>query len=152
MIRGLLTHIDAAIDGAGPARAIEPVGGTADPASLCVAAEIEPLLAFVGASGAPTVEADVRFPGATTCTWGGNSDSGGTQVEVLPGGAWAIPRLQTGVASIFMPTHPSADGSFVIGMGDGVSAWRAVGDDLVHFISGNFDARDGWEAFIESTW
>jgi hypothetical protein len=151
----LLSRIDTAIDAAGPARLVEPVDATTDPAALCRAPEIAPLLEHVGATGDPSIEPSGMFPSVTTCTWTGLDEYGnplGPWVEVLPGGAWAIPRLGSGVSSIFMPTHASADGSFVIGVGDGVSAWRAIGDDLVHFISNDFDAATGWDAFLESTW
>jgi hypothetical protein len=151
----LIARVDAAIDAADPARVVEPVSGTSDPASVCVAPEIAPVLERLGATGEPDVEQNAWHSGVTTCTWPGMDSYGnktGPWVDVLPGGAWAIPRLGTGVSSIFMSTHPSADGSFVIGLGDGVSAWRAVGDDLVEIASGDLDATEGWEEFLEATW
>jgi len=151
----LLATIDSAVDTAGPARAIEPVTGTSDPASVCLAPELTSALAYLGAAGDPVVAPSEYYSGVTTCTWPGEDEYGqetGPWVEVLPGGAWAVPRLGTGVANIFTPTHPSGDGSFVIGFGDNLGAWRAVGDDLVSIYGYNYDARDGWEAFLESAW
>jgi hypothetical protein len=151
----LLATIDSAIDAARPAREIEPVTGTADPASVCQSPDLTSALEYLGAAGDPVVAPSEYYPGVTTCTWPGEDEYGqatGPWVEVLPGGAWAIPRLGTGVANIFTPTHPSADGSFVIGFGDNLGAWRAVGDDLVSIYGNNYDARDGWEAFLEVTW
>jgi hypothetical protein len=154
VVRSLVAKVAAAIDLAEPTRVVEPVDGTSDPASLCRAPEIVPLLERLGAEGDPVVEPSPEYRGVTRCTWSGQDEYGdvGPWVSVLPGGAWAIPRLGAGVSSIFMPTRPSADGSFVIGVGDGVSAWRAVGNDLVLVESGDFDAAEGWEAFLEATW
>jgi hypothetical protein len=151
----LLAGIDAAVDGAGPARVVEPVVGATDPGSLCRAPEIVPLLEHVGATGDPVIEPATDYPGVTRCAWASDDEYGnpsGPWIWVLPGGAWAIPRLGTGVSNIFTPTHPSADGSFVIGNGDEVSAWRAVGDDLVCFVSARLDEGDDWETFLDSTW
>lgn len=152
---GLLATIDAAIDAAPPARVVEPVAGTTDPGAVCTSAELAPVLAHLGATGDPVIAPSDGFPGVTQCTWPGVDEYGnptGPWARVLPGGAWAIPRLGSGVASIFVPTHPSADGSLVIGVGDGVSVWRAVGDDLVEIVSGDSTKGDGWEAFLEATW
>jgi hypothetical protein len=151
----LLEAIDAAVDAAGGPRTIETVTGAADPASLCTGPEIAPVLQRLGAVGDPLVETYGNDPVVTTCEWSGVDENGnptGPTVEVLPGGAWAIPRLRTGIASIFLPTHPSTDGSLIIGVGDGVSAWRAIGGDLVSITSWDYDAVDGWESFIEATW
>jgi uncharacterized protein YodC (DUF2158 family) len=151
----LIGKVDAAVDAAGPARVVEPVSGTSDPASVCLAPEIAPALEYLGAAGDPVVAPSEYYPGVTDCKWTGVDAYGNqadTFVYVLPGGGWAIPRLATGVASIFMQTHPSADGTFLIGIGDGLNAWKAVGDDLVAIYGDNYDAHDGWEAFLESTW
>lgn len=152
---GLLAKVGSAVDAAPPARVIQSAGGTPDPASVCRAPEVTPLLERLGAVGEPVVSPSAAYPGVTTCVWPGVDEYGnesGPWVSVLPGGAWAIPRLQGGHASIFLPTHPSADGSYLVGVGDGVSAWRAVGDDLVYVLSGDFEATEGWEAFLESIW
>jgi hypothetical protein len=151
----LLSQVDAAVDGAGPARVIEPVAATTDPASVCQGPEIAPLLEHVAATGDPAVDQHETYSTVTTCTWAGEDEYGnpiGPWVSVLPGGAWAIPRLATGVSSPFLPTQPSADGSYVFGVGEGVSVWRAVGDDLVYFVSSDFAVQDGWESFLESAW
>lgn len=150
--RSLLTKIDAAIASAGPARAIPDVEGTTNPAALCTSPEIAPLLEYLGAVGDPMVTSSNSV---TTCAWEGVDEYGndiGPWVHVLPGGAWAIPRLVNGESNIFLPTHPSSDGNVIVGVGDGVSAWRAIGDDLVSISSYDFDATTGWEAVVEATW
>ncbi|AYF96820.1 hypothetical protein D7I47_00155 [Protaetiibacter intestinalis] len=153
--RKLIAAIGTAVDGAGPARSIATAAGTGDPASLCTAPELVPLLDHVGATGDPTIETGTSDPAVTICAWDGVDGSGnpvGPRVRVLPGGSWAIPGLGTGLSSIFLVTHPSADGTYIVGVGDAVTAWRAIGDDLVEFESENPDAVDGWEGFLEATW
>jgi hypothetical protein len=153
--RRLVASIGAAVDGAGPARAIAPFAGTSDPAALCTAPELAPLLEHVGAGDEPAITTGVYDPAVTTCDWKGVDDYGqptGPWVNVLPGGAWAIPRLATGFGNIFVSTHPSADGTFIVGTGDAVSAWRAIGDDLVEFEFGGIEAVEGWEEFLDATW
>lgn len=146
----LADMISAAIDEAGPARMIAPAQAGDDPASLCRAHEVAAVLAELAVSGDPSIDDGQTFEGVTTCVWE-RSDSW-TSVYVIPGGAWAIEPLATGVATPFLPTHPSRDGSFIVGIGEGLSAWRAIGDDLVAIYSDDVDLRDDWEAFLESVW
>lgn len=151
----ILADIVAAVPSAGPARTVAPSAASGTPAAACTSPELAPVLAYFGAEGAPVVGTDDEFPAVTSCRWDVEGEFGdiGLRVEVLPGGAWALPRLATGVSTFWVPTAPSADGTFLIGSGDSVSGWRTLGDDLVEvFASPSGAARDGWAAFLESTW
>lgn len=151
----LLANVDAAVAAAGPARVVEPIGGSSDPATRCTAPELTPVLDYFGAEGSPAVGTATTSTAVTSCGWDVEDEFGdiGLRVEVLPGGAWALPRLATGISTFWVPTAPSADGTFLIGSGDSVSGWRTLGDDLVAvFASPTGSARDGWAAFLEATW
>jgi hypothetical protein len=151
----LLAKVDAAVSSAGPARVVEPVEGASSPWTVCTAPELTPVFEYLGVDGAPTISANEYYPGVTDCVWASVDEYGnqaGPFVSVIPGGAWAITRMATGVSTFWIPTRPSSDGTYVVGVGDGMEAWRAIGDDLVRISSYRYDAVDGWEAFLESVW
>jgi hypothetical protein len=58
------------------------------------------------------------------------------------------------VGSIFVSTRPSVDGTYIAGSGDAITAWRAIGEDLVEFEFEFPDADEveGWATFLDATW
>jgi hypothetical protein len=151
----LLGTIEAAIDAAGPARLVESIAGTSTPGSVCTAPELAPVFEYLAVEGSPTITIDEDYPTVTDCVWPGLDDAGnasGPYVSVLPGGAWAIDRMRSGVSTFWIPLHPSDDGTYIVGSGEGVEAWRAIGDDLVKVTAYDYDATEGWEDFLATVW
>lgn len=155
----LLDGIGAAIDTAGPQRIVEAPPGSSEPAALCDDPAVRTLVDVRGATGAPTVSTDASRPLAviTTCRWevpdSSSLPQGRITVEVLSGGAWAVPQLAHGVPYIMLGYRPSADGSYLVGGGDDVSALRALGDDLVVvWAPSSPDDPSVWEQQLAEVW
>jgi len=132
--QGLLDAAVAAIDGAAPAREIVNAGGTTDPASYCAAPAVLAVGAARGATGDPEVSSDI--PGVTTCSWPapdpyGHSGDYTFDVNVIPGGAWALEPLAAGVGRYPLWYEQSSFGPQLIGTGDWLGAFLVVDDDLL---------------------
>lgn len=153
----LLERVGSAIDAAGPMRVVAQPAGTSQPTALCSDAQVWSIVTARGAAGEPAVStwpATVGDLVTTTCAWTVPDPWGGdpvsVTVEVLPGGAWALPSIG---GSIGMYQGTPAEGYLVLGAMDGIGAVRAIGDDLVLIWAptGETDPA-AWEQLLDATW
>lgn len=152
----ILERVGAAVDGAGPQRVVAVPQGASNPAALCDDPIVRAVITARGAVGAPSV-ANGHDPSITVCRWDDvpsiSSPPTPLLVEVLPGAAWAMPRVASGIPHIMLSYKLSSDGSYLWGGGDGVSAMRSIGDDLVVINSDQLDGDpEAWDQLLAATW
>lgn len=156
--RRILAGIGDGVDAAGPARAIAPWPLT-DVAAVCAAPEITAVVAARGGAGAPQIAPNPYNEGVVDCSWQVDNPYGSTYeddytlyVSVLPGGAWAMDRLATGVGSVggmYQPVDDYLLGTPIFSVG----AMRTIGNDLVRVIAPfRDDDPEAWERAIASAW
>ena len=157
---GIVEAIGSRVDAAGPARAIAPAPDT-DIAARCAAPEVTMVVAARGGSGPPSVAANSDYATVIDCTWMVANPDGSPYpedytltVSVLPGGAWAVDRIASGVGAYGNNYRPASDGGYLVSEGFfGLGAFRALGDDLIQVTAPYRDGDpDAWVQQLAAAW
>jgi len=158
--RGLLATVGAAVDAAGAPQSIAPTPDI-DIATLCAAPEVTSVIAARGGSGAPSVAANPSYPAVIDCSWEVANPDGSpypedytVTVSVLPGGAWAVDRIASGVGAYGNNYRPASDGDYLVSEGFfGLGAFRSLGNDLIQVSAPYRDGDpDAWVQQLAAAW